>query len=141
MWLLLGAFTSCACGLVVYSLDPHTQMTKFAAAYVMNSLFYFYCRFYQFPLHAYHLIQTVRSSPEFKGTIILPLLYFDGICLTLFNMDLVPANIRVIKRAMDGVTPLDVKPVPASREDRMKYESTCKLMNLDDSNMTKSKVN
>jgi hypothetical protein len=124
MWLLFGGCVSCVASLYMYSLSIKTQMRQMAAALIANFAFFFYCRFYEFPKHSYYLIQDVQSSEDFEGTIMLKLLYFGATALTLFNVgvvaDLVPKTIRYIKRAIDGVTPLETGPVPKSREDRMK---------------------
>lgn len=122
MWLLLGGCESCIGGLYIYSLDFDTQMTQAAIAYVINIFFFFYCRMIVFPREAYLLIQDV--SNEYDNPLLLKLLYFGGICMGIFNLgivaDVVPKAIRYCKRALDGVTPIEVEPVPKSREDRMK---------------------
>lgn len=135
IWLLLGACASCFSGLYMYSLSVETHMKQMAAILIANFAFFFYCRFYEFPKHSYYLIQDVQSSKEFEGTIILKLLYFGATALTLFNVgilaDLLPKTIRYVKRAVDGVTPLEIEAVPKSREDRMKRRRSSLMMTMD----------
>jgi hypothetical protein len=65
----------------------------------------------------------------------LKLLYFGATALTLFNLgilaDLLPKSIRYVKRAIDGVTPIEMEPVPKSREDRMKRRRTSLMVAMD----------
>jgi TLC domain len=135
MWLLLGACASCFAALNSYCLSIKTQMKQLATTSIVNFTFFVYCRFYEFPKHSYYLIRDVQSSDEFEGTIMLKLLFFGAIALALFNLgivaDLLPKNIRYVKRAIDGVTPLETKPVPKSREDRMKRRRTSLMVALD----------
>lgn len=124
MWLLLGGCESCIGVVYIYCLNISTQMKQVAAIFLFNLLFFIYCRFYQFPVHSYYLIQDVKALEELEGSSILKVLYFGATSLTLFNLailaDLVPKSVRYVKRAFDGVTPLEMEPVPLSREDRMK---------------------
>jgi hypothetical protein len=135
MWLLLGGCVSCFAGIYMYCLSIKTQMKQMATANIVNFTFFLYCRFYEFPKHSYYLIRDVHSSEEFEGTIILKLLYFGATALTLFNVgivaDLLPKSIRYVKRAIDGVTPLETEPVPKSREDRMKRRRSSLMVAID----------
>jgi hypothetical protein len=135
IWLLLGGCASCIFSLYIYSLSVETHMKQMAATLIASFAFFIYCRFYEFPKHSYYLIQDVQSSKEFEGTIILKLLYFGATALTLFNVgilaDLLPKTIRYVKRAVDGVTPLEIEAVPKSREDRMKRRRSSLMMTMD----------
>lgn len=123
MWLLLGACQSCLGGVYIYCLDFSTQMKHAAIANLVNVGFFFYCRMIVFPTESYLLIRDVQSSEEFSNhPYLLKLLYFGGICLTLFNVgilaDCIPKAIRYCKRSIDGTTPIELEPVPKARADR-----------------------
>ena len=135
MWLLLGACVSIMSALYSYCLSIKTQMKQLATASIVTFTFFLYCRFYQFPRHSYYLIRDVQSSEEFEGTIMLKLLFFGASAMTLFNLgivaDILPKNIRYVKRAIDGVTPIETQPVPKSREDRMKRRRSSLMVAID----------
>ena len=118
--LLGGALVSCICAIYTYQLDFKTQMTQAAFAFNLNILFFIYCRWYVYPLESYALIQDVRADDELRGTTVVKLLYIGGILMSLFNLgillDVAPKMVRYIKRAIDGVTPIDTEPVPSSRD-------------------------
>jgi hypothetical protein len=126
MWLLLGSSFSCFCGCLIYMLDLDRNMAVATTAFATNAAFYMYCRFYQFPHHAYQLLQDVqhRYSPtDFGGmhvSTVLHCLHAGLVCMMLFNVgvasDLVPKMFRYVKRALDGTTPLDCDKVPKSRD-------------------------
>jgi hypothetical protein len=85
---------------------------------------FIYCRFYIFPMEAFYLICDIRADPELAESTAARMLYFSGLCLTIFNIgilaDCIPKCVRYIKRNIDGITPLETEDVPLSREDRMK---------------------
>ena len=121
LWLLLGGGVSCFLTFYILCLSIDKQMRRMATVYIVNLAFFLYCRFYEFPKHSYNLIRDIQSSDEHEGTLTLKLLYFGATSLTLFNLgisaDLLPKCIRYVKRAVDGVTPLETEPVPMLRED------------------------
>ena len=135
MWLLLGACVSCVAALYSYCLSIKTQMKQMATASTVSFTFFLYCQFYEFPKHSYYLIRDVQSSEEFEGTTMLKLLFLGATAMTLFNIgiaaDVLPKNIRYVKRAFDGVTPLETQPIPKSREDRMKRRQTSLMVAID----------
>jgi hypothetical protein len=126
MWLLLGACVSCFSGCYLYTVDVDRNMIRATTAYVVNCLYFLFCRFYMFPYHSYHLLQDVTSaySPQDFGTIptetVLRSLYGGLVCMTLFNVgiasDLIPKAVRYVRRSIDGVTPIETSTVPRSRD-------------------------
>jgi hypothetical protein len=126
MWLLLGASVSCFSGCYTYTVDTDKHILRATTAYVVNCLYFLFCRFYMFPYHSYHLLQDVKHqySTEDFGTIsvetLLRCLYVGLVCMTLFNFgiaaDLIPKAIRYVMRSIDGVTPIETSAVPCSRD-------------------------
>ena len=62
----------------------------------------------------------MKADPELNEGIILKVLYASGLLMGLFNLgiaaDVLPKCVRYIKRAMDGVTPIDTKEISSSRD-------------------------
>jgi hypothetical protein len=127
MWLLLGGAVSCAVALFTYTRNFDTELPVVTTAYFMNLGFFLYCRLYQFPLHAWHLIQDVKAAANddssfgsLPASTILNMLYTGLVAMTIFNLgicsDLVPKAVRYAKRCFDGVTSIEVGAVPRSRD-------------------------
>lgn len=127
LWLLAGAGVSCAVANVNYRLDYGKQMKFAAVAFCSNVAFFMYARWYVFPVESLALLEDVSNDPETYGgaeenfTTIRMLLRFGGIVLVVFNLaisaDVVPKAIRYVKRALDGgMTPIETKPIPSSRD-------------------------
>jgi hypothetical protein len=137
MWLLLGAAVSCVVACFVYTRNFDSEMPLVTTAFLFNVAFFLYCRFYQFPLHSWHLIQDVQAAEEgsFGGievSTLLKFLYGGLIAMTLFNLgivtDLVPKSVRYVKRALDGVTPIEAEPVPRSRDSIFSRRASVQLL-------------
>jgi hypothetical protein len=137
MWLLLGAAVSCVVACFVYTRNFDSEMPLVTTAFLFNVVFFLYCRFYQFPLHSWHLIQDVKAAEEgaFGGievSTLLKFLYGGLIAMTLFNLgiitDLVPKSVRYVRRALDGVTPIEAEPVPRSRDSIFSRRASVQLI-------------
>jgi TLC domain len=119
--LLVGAAISTVIAQKMYTLKVDTQSEiKYSTfLFAVNVAFFFYCRWYVFPVHSYLLIQDVEKTDMGK-TILLKMLYACGGIFSLFNVaitaDLVPKLIRYTKRCLDGVTPLEDGKVPSTRD-------------------------
>eukprot|EP00579_Thalassiosira_antarctica_P025440 CAMPEP_0202014786 /NCGR_PEP_ID=MMETSP0905-20130828/30120_1 /ASSEMBLY_ACC=CAM_ASM_000554 /TAXON_ID=420261 /ORGANISM="Thalassiosira antarctica, Strain CCMP982" /LENGTH=384 /DNA_ID=CAMNT_0048574785 /DNA_START=80 /DNA_END=1234 /DNA_ORIENTATION=+ len=124
--LLGGAFVSCLSTVFTYALNFQTQMTQVAIAFNINAGFFLWCRWYIYPIESIALLKDVHADPALNDGILLYLLYAGGILMAIFNLgicaDVLPKCVRYIKRAIDGVTPIETKPVPSSR-DSMLYRS------------------
>lgn len=121
MWLLGAASISCFVGIVMYTLDFDRQMGMAALVCNLNVGFFLYCRFYVFPTEGLALLQDVKNSEELgNDKLLLYLLYFGLAALSIFNLaisiDMIPKCILYIRRAIDGVTPIETEPVPSSRD-------------------------
>ena len=125
LWLLGATAANCLVGIFLYSLDFEKQMWLAALGYNFAIGFFLYCRFYIFPIESFALIRDVRNS-DLKDTIVLKILYFCGIALAIFNLAIVmegiPKCIRYFRRAMDGVTPIELEPVPPSRDSMLRKQ-------------------
>jgi hypothetical protein len=137
MWLLLGAAVSCVAACFLYTRNFENEMPLVTTAFLFNVAFFLYCRFYQFPLHSWQLIQDVQAAEEgsFGGidvSTLLKFLYGGLIAMTLFNVgivtDLVPKSVRYVKRALDGVTPIEAEPVPRSRDSIYSRRASVRLL-------------
>jgi hypothetical protein len=125
MWLLLGAAVSCMVACFIYTRNFDNEMPLATTAFLVNVAFFLYCRFYQFPLHSWQLIQDLQRAEEgslggIELSTLIKLLYGGLIAMTLFNLgiiaDLIPKSVRYVKRALDGVMPIEAEPVPRSRD-------------------------
>jgi len=119
-WLLAGAGFSCVVCVGIYTLNYKTQMPAAAALFCSNILFFMYARWYVFPLEALALLDDVSQNEALKGTPIETLLRLGGVLLGIFNLgvtvDLLPKLVRHVLRAFDGITPIETKTVPSSRD-------------------------
>jgi len=95
-------------------------MTQAAIAFNINIGFFFWCRWYIYPIESIALLKDVRADPALNDGILVYLLYAGGILMAIFNLgicaDALPKCVRYIKRAMDGVTPIETEAVPSSRD-------------------------
>jgi hypothetical protein len=118
LWLLAGAGFSCFVAVLTYAVDFNKQMKLAAAMFCSNTLFFLYSRWYIFPSESFALLKDTSSDPN--QSVVLALLRFGGLALTIFNIgiasDILPKAIRYIKRAIDGETPIETKPIPSSRD-------------------------
>ena len=130
-YLLAGGFISNAFGVYTYTLDYSTQMIQAAVLYNANVLYFLYCRHYKFPTEAYLLVQDAKVDPQLQGTVSLYILYAAGVFMTIFNIgilgDVLPKCSRYIRRAMDGTTPIDIEPVPSSRDSMIQKDAMARL--------------
>lgn len=121
--LLGGAAVSCLCAIYTYQLNFKTQMTQAALAFNVNVGFFMWCRWYLFPIESLALVQDVRADEELSGSVVFKLLIAGGVLMSLFNVgilvDIIPKTVRYIKRAFDGVTPIETEAVPSSRDSIM----------------------
>jgi len=117
--LLIGAALSLIFAQYVYSLDLQTQLKHATATLFCNVSFFVYCRWYVFPKHSFLLIEDVKNTP-LGDTFLMKMLVAAGVVFSVFNVaitaDLIPLTIRYVKRCVDGVTSLEIKPVPSSRD-------------------------
>jgi hypothetical protein len=127
MWVLLGASFSCFAALYLYTVDPDRNIIKATAVNVATCLYFLFCRFGMFPYHSFHLLSDIKSGRFSSGStggmdagILLRWLNAGFVFLFLFNLaiaaDVIPKTARYVRRAIDGVTPLETAPVPRSRD-------------------------
>jgi hypothetical protein len=137
MWLLFGAAISCVAACFMYTRNFDNEMPLVTTVFLVNVAFFLYCRFYQFPLHSWQLIQDVQAAEEgsFGGiqvSTLLKLLYGGLLAMSMFNLgivaDLVPKSVRYVKRALDGVTPIEAEPVPRSRDSIFSRRASVQLL-------------
>lgn len=134
MWMLLGGAGSLFAIAYLHLLDLTENITQATAFVYLNMAFFFFARWYIFPMEAYNVIQDVQANPSLAGTWSATLLSAAGICLGLFNtamlVDLIPKTARYTMRMLDGVTPVDSDEVPPSWDDRSRFhEAPIKPMN------------
>jgi hypothetical protein len=122
--MLLGASFSMFAAFYLYTVDPDRDIVRSTAVHVASCLYFLFCRFGIFPYHSYHLLDDVKSgrfSPDgMEAGTLLRWLRAGFVFLFLFNFaiaaDVIPKTARYVRRAFDGVTPLEAAPVPRSRD-------------------------
>ena len=118
--LLVGGAISCAFAQKMYTLklDTPSELRYQTFLFFGNICFFFYCRWYVYPLHSYLVVKELGT--ELKGTLLLKMLYGAGVVFSLFNIvitvDVVPKCLRYIKRCFDGETPLEDGKIPSTRD-------------------------
>lgn len=125
--LLLGAAVSLIVAIYTYGLDfsTHRDTAKATVVFALNMAFFVYCRWFIFPREALALLADVRNNPALneQHPWAMKMLYTGGAVFCVFNAgilgDSIPKLFRYIKRCRDGVTPMEDKPVPSSRDSIM----------------------
>ena len=117
--LLIGAAVSLFFGQYLYTLDVNKQIKHATFVFLCNVCFFLYCRWYLFPKHSLLFIEDVKNTP-LGDTFLMKMLYAAGCIFSVFNVaicaDIIPMTYRYVKRCIDGTTPLEIKPVPSSRD-------------------------
>jgi hypothetical protein len=120
LWLLAGGAVSCFTSMYIYTLDFETQMKQAAAAYLFGTGFFFWARAWVFPIESLAVLEDIEADETLRGTFFHQLLRFGGVSLSLFNVgilaDVLPKSVRYVRRAFDGVTPIETEPIPQSRD-------------------------